>query len=132
LALLGFGVLVAGFIQPARFPTGASLRVAGSERGIRQAAAVLLQDCPGSGPGFFRDARLGLHGDGEVNGRVRTAVVVFRATRGTGVMLTGNGPLEQQDRRTLRWEPVADLAQGHVPSPSVLYRAGGTYFKVEL
>jgi hypothetical protein len=132
LALLGFGVLLAGFTQPARFPPGASIRVAGSDRGMRQAAAILLQDCPGSSPGFFRDARLGLHGDGEVNGRIRNAPIVLRATRGAGVVLTGSGPLEQQDRRTLKWEPVTDLAQGHVPSPSVLYRAGGTYFKVEL
>ncbi len=132
LALLGFGLVIAGFTQPARFPPGASIRVAGSERGMRQSAAILLQACPGSSPGFYRDARLGLHGDGEVNGRTRNAVLVLRATRGAGVVLTGLGPLEQQDRRTLKWEPVADLAQGHVPSPSVLYRAGGTYFKVEL
>jgi hypothetical protein len=132
LGLLGFGLLLAGFTQPARFPSGASIRVAGSERGIRQAASILLRDCPGSSPGFYRDARLGLHGDGEVNGRTRNAVILLRAIRGAGVVLTGSGPLEQQDRRTLKWEPVADLAQGHVPSPSVLYRAGGTYFKVEL
>lgn len=132
LALLGFGVMLAGFTQPARFPPGASIRVAGSERGIRQSAAILLQACPGSAPGFYRDARLGLHGDGEVNGRTRNAPILLRATRGAGVVLTGTGPLEQQDRRTLKWEPVTDLAQGHVPSPSVLYRAGGTYFKVEL
>ncbi|QRO00333.1 hypothetical protein JRI60_15525 [Archangium violaceum] len=132
LGLLGFGVLLAGFTQPARFPSGASIRVAGSERGIRQSASILLRDCPGSSPGFYRDARLGLHGDGEVKGRTRNAVILLRATRGAGVVLTGTGPLEQQDRRTLKWEPVADLAQGHVPSPSVLYRAGGTYFKVEL
>ncbi|HYO59650.1 hypothetical protein [Archangium sp.] len=132
LGLLGFGLLIAGFTQPARFPPGASIRVAGSERGMRQSAAILLHGCPGSSPGFYRDARLGLHGDGEVNGRTRNAVIVLRATRGAGVVLTGLGPLEQQDRRTLQWEPVADLAQGHVPSPSVLYRAGGTYFKVEL
>jgi hypothetical protein len=132
LALLGFGVLLAGFTQPARFPAGASIRVAGSERGLRQSAATLLRSCPGATPGFFRDARLGLHGDGEVNGRTRSAIIVLRATRGAGVELTGSGPLEQQDRRTLKWEPVVDLAQGHVPSPSGLYRAGGTYFKVEL
>jgi hypothetical protein len=132
LALLGFGVVLAGFTQPARFPPGASIRVAGSERGIRQSAAILLQACPGSAPGFYRDARLGLHGDGDVNGRTRNAPILLRATRGAGVVLTGTGPLEQQERRTLKWEPVTDLARGHVPSPSVLYRAGGTYFKVEL
>jgi hypothetical protein len=132
LAVLGLGLLVAGFTRPARFPPGASLRVAGSERGMRQAAAILLRDCPGSRPGFFRDARLGLHGDGEVNGRTRNAPIVLRAHRGAGVVLEGPGPLERQDRRTLRWEPVEDLARGHIPSSSALYRAGGTLFKVEL
>jgi hypothetical protein len=52
--------------------------------------------------------------------------------RGTGVVLEGQGPLEQQDRRTLKWEPVGDLARGHLPLPSVLYRAGGIFFKLEL
>jgi hypothetical protein len=125
------GVLLAGFLRPARFPPGANIRVAGSERGIRQAAAILLVDCPGSRPGFFRDARLGLHGDGEVNGRIRTALLTLRASREAGVVLEGAGPLELQDRRTLKWEPVEDLARGHMPT-SGLYRAGGTFFKVEL
>jgi hypothetical protein len=130
--LFGLAFLVAGFTRPARFPPGASLRMAGSERGMRQSAAILLQDCPGSSAGFFRDARLGLHGDGDVNGRTRNALIVLRAQRGAGVVLEGQGPLEQQDRRTLKWEPVGDLARGHLPSPSVLYRAGGTFFKLEL
>jgi hypothetical protein len=132
VGLFGLALLVAGFTRPARFPPGASLRVAGSERGMRQSAAILLQDCPGSSAGFFRDARLGLHGDGDVNGRTRGALLVLRAVRGAGVVLEGQGPLEQQDRRTLKWEPVGDLARGHLPLPSVLYRAGGLFFKLEL
>jgi hypothetical protein len=52
--------------------------------------------------------------------------------QGGGVVLQGLGPVERQDRRSLRWEPVDDLARGHVPSPGVLYRAGGTFFKVEV
>jgi hypothetical protein len=132
VGLFGLAFLVAGFTRPARFPPGASLRVAGSERGMRQAAVFLLRDCPGSSAGFFRDARLGLHGDGDVNGRTRNALIVLRAERGAGVVLEGQGPLEQQDRRTLKWEPVEDLARGHLPAPSVLYRAGGTFFKLEL
>jgi hypothetical protein len=132
VGLVGLAFLVVGFTRPARFPPGASLRVAGSERGMRQSAAILLQDCPGSSAGFFRDARLGLHGDGDVNGRTRGALIVLRALRGAGVVLEGQGPLEQQDRRTLKWEPVGDLARGHLPLPSVLYRAGGLFFKLEL
>ena len=131
LGLFGLGLVVIGFTRPARFPPGASIRVAGSERGIRQSSAILLRGCPGSGPGFYRDARLGLHAGGEVKGRVRHAAILLRATRGGGVELAGPGPLEQQDRRTLKWEPVTDLSRGHVPSSAVLYRAGDTYFKVE-
>lgn len=132
LAGMGGLFVVAGFTRPARFPPGASIQVSGSEKGIRQSAAVLLRSCPGSAPGFFRDARLGLHGDGDVKGRVRGAMVLLRAVQGGGVVLQGLGPVERQDRRSLRWEPVDDLARGHVPSPGVLYRAGGTFFKVEV
>lgn len=132
LGSLGAVVLLAGFTRPARFPPGAAVRIAGSERGLRQAASVLLRACPGSSPGFFRDARLGMQGDGNVTGRVRGAAVVLRAVQGGGVVLAGNGPVERQDRRTLKWEPVDDLASGHVPSPGTLYRAGGTLFQVEL
>jgi hypothetical protein len=132
LAGMGGVFVVAGFTRPARFPPGAAIQVSGSEKGIRQSAAVLLRSCPGSAPGFFRDARLGLHGDGDVKGRVRGAVVLLRAVQGGGVVLQGLGPVERQDRRSLRWEPVDDLARGHVPAPGVLYRAGGTFFKVEV
>jgi hypothetical protein len=132
LGSLGAVVLLAGFTRPARFPPGAAVRIAGSERGLRQAASVLLRACPGSSPGFFRDARLGMQGDGNVTGRVRGAAVVLRAVQGGGVVLAGNGPVERQDRRTSKWEPVDDLASGHVPSPGTLYRAGGTLFQVEL
>jgi hypothetical protein len=132
LGSLGAVVLLAGFTRPARFPPGAAVRIAGSERGLRQAASVLLRACPGSSPGFFRDARLGMQGDGNVTGRVRGAAVVLRAVQGGGVVLTGLGLVERQDRRTLKWEPVEDLASGHVPSQGVSYRAGGTFFQVEL
>lgn len=132
LGSLGAVVLLAGITRPARFPSGAAVRIAGSERGIRQAASVLLRACPGSSPGFFRDARLGMQGDGNVTGRVRGAAVVLRAVQGGGVALTGTGPVERQDRRTLKWEPVNDLASGHVPSSGALYRSGGTFFQVEL
>ncbi len=132
LAGMGGVFVVTGFTRPARFPPGAAIQVSGSEKGIRQSAAVLLRSCPGSAPGFFRDARLGLHGDGDVKGRVRGAMVLLRAVQGGGVVLQGLGPVERQDRRSLRWEPVDDLARGHVPAPGVLYRAGGTFFKVEV
>jgi hypothetical protein len=128
---LGMAFVAAGIVRPARFSAAAAVRVAGSEKGLRTASALVLRECPGAGAGFYRDARLGLHGDGSVNGRVRLAAVHFRAVRGGGFVLTGTGPLEVQERRTLKWSPVGDLGRGHVPQGSAPYRSGGVYFKVE-
>lgn len=118
-----------GVIRPARFPANASIRVAGRERDLDKAVSVLLRDCPGSGAGFWRDARLGLHHDGDVNGRIRNAAVVLQADRGAGVVLAGAAPLEQHERRG-GWRPVEDLPTGHVPGPGK-YRIGELYFKVD-
>jgi hypothetical protein len=123
--------LAAGVLRPARFGVSASIRVAGNEKGLKTAPAILLRDCPGSGAGFYRDARLGLHGDGSLNGRLAHAPVVLWATRDRGAVLRGPGPVEVQDRRSLKWRPVEDLARGHMPDPSAVYRSGGTCFKVE-
>ena len=135
LAPLAGGLLVVvvllGLVRPARFPPAAVIQIAGSERGIRQASAILLRDCPGSGAGFFRDARLGLHGDGSLNGRTRGALASLHATRTDGVLLRSAGLVEIQDRRTLKWEPVAAQGRGCMPVPGALYRAGGNYFKVD-
>jgi hypothetical protein len=128
--LFGLFVLL-GILRPARFPVAAAIRVAGSEKGTRTAAAIVLRECPGSSPGFYSDACLGLHDDGSVNGRTAGALVRLRAVRGGGVVLSGHGPVEVQDRRTRAWEPVDDLHRGHPPTTARLYRAGSTYFRVE-
>lgn len=128
-----FGVLtvlflIVGFVRPARFPMAAAMRVAGSEKGLQQAAAVLLRDCPGSGAGFYRSARLGLHGDGGATGRLAGAVAVLRADARQGLLLEGQG-LERLDRRTRKWEPVA--ARSFVPDAADVYRTGGVWLKVD-
>lgn len=122
-------LLLAGWWLPHRFPAQATITVAGSVEGLRRSNAMNLLDCPGSSAGLFRSARLALHGDGQVDGRARHAVVLLKATEG-GVLLQSRGPLEMLSRRTRQWEVVEDAASGHVPSSSVVYRAGSTCFKV--
>ena len=118
-----------GFIRPARLPAEVAVRIAGSERGLRRTAAIPLRECRGSSAGFYRDACLGIHNDGAVNGRVRGALVRLRACRTRTVVILGN--VEMLDRRKRRWVEPDDLASGHLPSPSAAYRAGEVYFRFE-
>ncbi len=119
-----------GFIRPARFPAEAAIRVAGSVKGLRRAAAIPLRECRGSSAGFYRDARLGIHADGSVSGKVRGALIRLRARRVGGPVLQG-GHVELLGRRTRKWAPPDDLDPGHAPDPSAIYRAGETYFQLE-
>lgn len=130
LAVGATGLVLGGTIGPSRFPDTAAIRVAGSERNVRRAESVSLRDCPGAGAGWWRSARLGLHGSGDVTGRVRNALVVFRATR-RGVVVTGHGPLELQDRRTGELNSITDLETGYVPVSGDVYRAGDVWFILE-
>jgi hypothetical protein len=132
LALFGVTFIACGFISPARFPSSCSIRLSGSELGLRRASAVPLRECPGAGPGFYRDARLGIDGSGNIAGQTRHALVLLRPTRGDSVTLTGSGPLERKERRTGKLVPVADLAKGHEPESGDVYRAGEVWFSLEL
>lgn len=128
------GVLVglfalAGYITPRRFPVGSHVATAGSLKGLKRASPVELRTANGGRTGFYRDARLGIHGDGAVNGRTRGAVAILRATR-RGVQLDPRGGLEVYDKRRRQWRaPEADgLLE---PSPSEVFRVGDLYFQVE-
>lgn len=80
--------------------------------------------------GFCRDARPGLTADCELQGKIPGALCCLRARRDAGLVLEGGG-IEMRNRRTRRWSVPDDLADGHVPSPSTVYRVGGTYFRME-
>ncbi len=122
--------LIYGFIRPARFPRDATIQVAGSERGLRRAAEEPLVEQRGSSPGFYRDARLGIHGDGSVNGRVRGAMVKIRIRRDNVLRVEG-GSLEVLDRRKRRWVTPDDVGTGHELLPGTTCRAGDVYFKLQ-
>ena len=122
--------VIYGFIRPARFPADATIQVAGSERGLRRAAEVPLLEQRGSSAGFYRDARLGIHGDGSVNGRVRGALVRIRITRDNVLRVEG-GALEVLERRKRRWVTPDDVGTGHELLPGATCRAGDVYFKLQ-
>ncbi|MFT5684402.1 MAG: hypothetical protein ACI8RZ_005343 [Myxococcota bacterium] len=127
--LAGLSLLVlVGFVRPRRFDTDATITTAGDPKAIRRATPTRLRDCPGSRAGFYRNAALGVHGDGSVNGRVRHAAAVLRAVQG-GVLLEARGGLEVYDRRRNQWKPVED-SPTH-PSPRDIYRVGDLCFRVE-
>ena len=123
--------VIAGIVRPARFPREASISVAGSDKGLRRSAPQIIRETSRSRSGFYRDAQVGIHADGSVQGRTKGAVLTLRAHRRHGLVITG-GAVEIQNRRTRKWEVPEDLAQGHVPSPGSTYRIGDVWFRIEL
>jgi len=122
--------VIVGIVRPARFPREAAIAIAGSDKGLRRAAPQVLREVRGARSGFYRDARLGVHADGSVSARTRGALLQLRASRTHGLVLAG--PVEMLDRRSRQWRAPEDLAEGHVPSPSVTYRSGDLWFRLEL
>ncbi len=129
LALLaGLLVLLLGFIRPHRFPTDAAILLAGSVKGLKRATPVRLRDCPGSGPGLYRDARLGVYAEGNVGRLKRGAVVILRASA-EGVVVEAPAGLERQDPRTGKWSMVE--VDGRVqPGPREVFRVGELLFRL--
>lgn len=125
-------LLIYGFIRPARFGESAAVRVADDVKNLRRVHALVLREQPGSGAGLYRDARVGVHADGTVDGRLRLALVELRAVKGGGVLMfpLNGGAIEVQDRRTKRFEPVSVPKEGYSPGQE-LYRVGPIVLKVE-
>lgn len=130
LGLLGLFLLVFGIVRPNRFPDGASLRVGANARAVKRSSGVVLTDCPGSGAGFYRDARLGLHGDGTCSGRLRDAILTLKAAPGGLVVISGR--LQMQNRRSGQWEEADERTRGHTPISGAIYRVGDLFFSVEV
>ncbi|MCK6525011.1 hypothetical protein L6R49_26705, partial [Myxococcota bacterium] len=128
----GLLLLLYGFIRPARFSEGAAARVADEVKNLRRVHALVLREQPGSGAGFYRDARVGVHADGTIDGRLRQALVELRAEKGGGVLMfpLNGSVIEVQDHRTKRFEPISVPKEGYSPG-NALYRVGPIVLKVE-
>lgn len=129
LALLVAAFIAYGFVRPHRFPAHAAIRIAGSAAALQRQSAIGLVGMPGSGAGWYRSARLGLHPSGELKPTLTHAAVELHAVA-AGVSLR-SGALEVLDRRTRQFVPVEDGASGHVPSAQSTYRVRDLYFRVE-
>jgi hypothetical protein len=122
---------IAGWVRPHNFEHGLSVRVAGSEAGLKRTAALVLREMPGGVRGFYRNARASLNASGDFVKQARQAVVVVEAGPGGTTAFTKATGLERKDRRTGQWEPLpaAEMSQGL--APGVIYRVGSLYLKCE-
>jgi hypothetical protein len=128
--LLGlFGMFViAGIVRPHSFDPAATVTVAGSELGLRRAAATVLAEAPGGVRGFYRNARLAISADGDLLRNPRLAVLVVEATRGGSRFRKAPG-LQRKIQRTGTWEdvPPGEFEQGFLPG--TVYRLGNLFLK---
>jgi hypothetical protein len=125
------GFLAYGFLSPFSFDPALSVRVAGSEAGLRRASALVLCEQPGGRRGWYRSARWALRADGSPVREVRgAACVLYAGPRGTTIWGAGTA-IERMDRRSHRWVPIPpeDLAAG--ADPGVVYRCGSIYLKFQ-
>jgi hypothetical protein len=122
---------VAGWVRPHSFDSAMSVRVAGSEAGLRRTSALVLRELPGGVRGFYRHARVSLNAAGDFIRSPRLAQVVLEAAPRGQTRFRRAAGLERKDRRTGKWEavPASDLAHGFVPS--VIYRTGSLHIKFE-
>jgi hypothetical protein len=127
--MLFFGWVVMGFVRPSDFDPAASVYVAGSELGLKRAAALTLRETPGGTRGFYRNARMCLNAGGDFVRSPRAAVLVLEAGPGGSTRFVTAGGLERKVQRTGKWEPVPaeELALGY--TPNVVYRVGNLYMK---
>ncbi len=135
LAALGAALFVlwviVGLVRPHSFEPSVSIRVAGSEPGLRRTSALVLRELPGGVRGFYRNARIALNATGDFVKAPRLAVLVVEAgPAGTTVFRKAAG-LERKNRRTGGWEPVPpeEFSQGFVPGS--IYRLGSLVLKFE-
>ncbi|MDP2312630.1 MAG: vWA domain-containing protein [Pseudomonadota bacterium] len=123
--------LVVGFLRPHDFDPAATVRIAGSEAGLKRGTALVLREQPGGRRGFYRDGRACLSGDGDFLRKPGLAILVLEAGAGGSTRFRKAAGLEKKNRRTGKWEPVetGELTLGY--TPGVVYRVGNLHVKFE-
>ena len=123
--------VILGFVRPHSFDPASSVRVAGSEAGLRRTSALVLRELPGGVRGFYRNARVALNANGDFVKSPRLAVLVVEAAAGGMTIFKKASGLEHKNRRTGGWEAVSpeELAQGF--APGAIYRLGSLVLKFE-
>ncbi|MCO4773375.1 MAG: hypothetical protein KDA24_25300, partial [Deltaproteobacteria bacterium] len=129
--LVALLLLVYGFIRPVGFEPGTSVRMASTEKNLRRAARVLLEEQRGGRKGWYRSARVHIDGGGAPTGSKRQAMFTLLPYAG-GVAVLSRAGVQRQDRRTRRMEPAeADGPAGSVPlARGRVYAIGDLLLKV--
>jgi hypothetical protein len=130
-ALLVVLFVLWGFLSPHGFDPAFTVRVAGSEAGLRRTSALVLREMPGGSRGFYRNAHTCLNADGDFLRSPRRAVLVLEAGPGGSTRFVRAAGMERRNRRNNLWEPlpVEDLHMGF--AAGVIYRIGGLFLKFE-
>ena len=128
LLLLIFVIL--GFLRGHDFDPDLTVRVAGSERQLSRATAVVLREQPRGRRGFYRNARVCLTSSGEFVATPSRAAVHVEAIRG-GTRFHLRAPLERKDRRTRKMVPVTEEEALDGPTTGMVYQCGGLWMRFE-
>ncbi|MCO4773376.1 MAG: VWA domain-containing protein [Deltaproteobacteria bacterium] len=131
LGVLGLLVILVGLIRPKDFMADQRLKVAGSERKLTRASAMVLREQPGGRRGFYRNATVGLDAQGTPVGARSKAWLRLTAGGGGEIAVASGGTLEVRDRRTRKWEPVNTDAGPAILRRRVEYRVADLYFRIE-
>ncbi|MES2644216.1 MAG: vWA domain-containing protein [Myxococcota bacterium] len=123
--------LVVGFLRPHDFDPAATVRIAGSEAGLKRGTALVLREQPGGRRGFYRDGRACLSADGDFLRKPGLAILVLEAGAGGSTRFKKTNGLEKKNRRTAKWEPVetGELSLGY--TPGVVYRVGNLHVRFD-
>jgi hypothetical protein len=135
LALVA-GLLVAfwfilGWVRPYNFEHALSVRLAGSEAGLRRTTALVLREQPGGVRGFYRNARVCLNATGDFVRNPRQANLIIEAGPGGTTVFKKAPGLERKDRRTGAWEPMPAEELRNGLTPGQIYRLANLYLKAE-
>lgn len=130
LVLLLLLVILIGLLRGHDFDADMTVRVAGSERQLARATAVVLREQPRGRRGFYRNARICLTASGEFVARPSIAAVHVEAVKG-GTKFHLRGPLERRDRRTRKMTPVTADEALDGPDNGVVYQCGGLWLRFE-
>ncbi len=124
-------LILVGLLRPKDFLSDQRVKVAGSERKLARAAAMVLREQPGGRRGFYRNATVGLDSQGTPVGPRSKAWLRLTAGGGGEITVASGAPLEVRDRRTRKWEAVNTDAGPAILRRRVEYRVGELYFRIE-
>lgn len=131
LGVLLIAIILRGVFGPKEFTPDQRIRVAGSERKLQRASAMILREQPGGRRGFYRNATVGIEAQGGMLGPRSAAWLRLTARGAEEITVECAGSLETKDSRSRKWEPINNEAGPASLRRRVDYRVGDLYFRIE-